>query len=116
MRSIRSLLKEQEEQSRLSERALQDSLSRKGALTKESESLGQSHKQATEGLTQLRTQLTLLDELQSSSTTYIQLLQERPSLQQELAANLQKIAEIEAAKASTAAQLAGLREELRTNN
>jgi exonuclease SbcC len=116
MGSVNPLLREQEEQARRTENALQESLNRKSPLTKESESVKQSYKEVTERLARLRTQLAALDELESSSTTYIQLLQERPFLQQELRFNRQKSIEQQATKTAAVAQLAGLREESRSNN
>jgi DNA repair exonuclease SbcCD ATPase subunit len=116
MGSLNPILKEQEEQARLTENALQESLKRKNPLTQETVSVTQSYKEVTERLTRLRAQLATLDELESSSTAYIQLLQERPFLQQELRFNRQKSIEQQATKTAAIAQLAGLREELRSNN
>jgi DNA repair exonuclease SbcCD ATPase subunit len=115
MNNITPSLREQEHQATQIEGALKESQSRKNPLVAELQSITRSQNDATERLTRLRAQLSLLDELESSSATYIQLLQERPSLQQELRSTRQKLIDQQAAKTSAIAQLAGLREELRSN-
>ena len=113
MNSISPSLREQEHQASLIEGALTESQSRKSPLVTELQSITRSQIDATERLARLRAQLTLLDELESSSATSLQLLQERPSLQQELRFTRQKLIDQQAVKTSAMAQLAGLREELR---
>jgi DNA repair exonuclease SbcCD ATPase subunit len=115
MVSIAPLLREQEQQVLATNQALQDTLNRKTPMGLDLDSATKAHSDATEKLKKLKAQLKLIDELESSSTSYIQLLQERPSLYVSLRSARQESVEQQAAKTSAMAQLAGLREELRSN-
>jgi exonuclease SbcC len=115
MVSVAPVTREQERQVLAIEQSLQDVLNRRTPIINESDSVRKARSNAAENLNRLRAQLKLIDELESSSTSYVQLTQERPSLHSELRSARQKSVEQQSAKTAAIAQMAGLREELKSN-